>query len=330
LVLSLKQKIKGQMKKLTIIFAVLLLLFTATGWAKFAYINANLAQLVQLSCVYPIYTSSNDDDVSAAEAGSRVSGASQGIARSGIKTQTQGGANAQKNSGNGNDPTATGDFSTDNLRLDAAFNYTEFNDTSINVQGDVEDYNLTLSGSISESLSFTVGYNHNRLDTNEGPELVIESEGINGSLHYNLTDNYGIGAFASYSFVDYEGINGNSFAYSTGVYFSTYHEFDFLNLSTATSVAYTDFDLDHDTIFTSLVNVSKQVTDYLNLFTYISYTDSLRDSSHNLADSSYFNVGAGFDVFINESLTFSFTYDTTESLHNYNDQSFFMNVGYKF
>ena len=47
------------------------------------------------------------------------------------------------------------------------------------------------------------------------------------------SDNYGIGLFGFINDVDIEEINGNSYAYGYGALFTTFHEFEFFNLSTA-------------------------------------------------------------------------------------------------
>ena len=179
-------------------------------------------------------------------------------------------------------------------------------------------------------MSFTIGYNYNRLDTDKGVDIVIESEGINGSLLYRIDDNYGFGGFASYNWVDIENVNGNSFAWSTGLFFTTSHDLDFFTLTTVTSLYHVDWDSDHDYFASFLVDVSKQWNDWFNTFAFISYTDALRDSDHNLTDNSYFNWGLGVEIQATDNLSFRLTYDSTESIHNYNDQTFGINVGYTF
>jgi hypothetical protein len=183
------------MKRLFAITIVMLMVSASSAWA----------------CMYPMMMNTSTE-TSKKDANRQVNDNQTSPTRAQVKS------NAQHYTKSRSKKSKSG-FGFDNLRLDAGFNYTEFSDRSINVQGDVEDYNLILSGDLNESWSFTLGYNHNRLDTNEGPEIVIESEGLNGSLHYAINEHYGIGAFASYNWVDYENLNGNSFAWATGAFF---------------------------------------------------------------------------------------------------------------
>ena len=275
------------------------------------------------ACYYSSMMMPTNTDVNSKDAGRMVGDNSTSTTR----TQTK--ANARRHTGGKKGKNKSG-VGINNLRLDAGFNYTEFSDRLINVQGDVEDFNLVLSGDINEKLSFTIGYNYNRLDTNEGPEIVIESEGINGSLHYAITENYGVGILGSYNWVDYENVSGNSFAWLVGGFFTTNHDLDYFVLSTVTTVAHTDYDFDHDTFWQVMVDVSRQWNDYFNTFIYAAYTDSFRTNGRTSADNSYFNFGIGFDVYATDNLTFSFAYDSTESFEKYNDQTFSFNVGYTF
>lgn len=227
-------------------------------------------------------------------------------------------------------PGDSADWGLKNLRLDAGLTLTSFDDSSstVNSSGHFRDYNLTLSGDLTDKDTIAIGFSNTRYETGGVNGILARTYGINFSWIHNLTDNYGIGLFGFVNDVDIEEINGNSYSYGYGALFTTFHEFEFCNISTASALAHTDYDMGHDPLFMSSLTFSKAFTDKVTGYVTFSLTESFKKDPDTDGSYGSWEVGAVYQH--NDKLSFSIGFQRTEFLHNYNDNTLLLNMGYLF
>ena len=227
-----------------------------------------------------------------------------------------------------NAPDGSGDFGLENLTLSGGFSFTSFDDSSAGSSGHFRDYSLTLSGDLTENDRISVGISSSRYETGGSNHILARTYGINISWVHQLTDNYGVGAFALLNDVDIEAINGNSYSYGYGLLFTTFHSFKMFNLSSATAVAHTDFDTGYDQFIMSAWTISKQWTDKCGSYITLTFFDSFKDDPDG--DPTYGTWEIGGSYLVNDKLSLSLGFQRTEFLNNYSDNTILLNVGYLF
>ena len=227
-----------------------------------------------------------------------------------------------------NNPDGSGDFGFDNLRLNGGFSFSSFDDSTAGSSGHFREYSLTLSADLTETDILNIGLSQTRYETGGSNHILARTQGISLSWIHQLTDNYGVGAFAMLNDVDIEEINGNSYSYGYGLLFTTYHSFEFFDLSSATAIAHTDFDTGYDQFIMSAWTVSKQWNDQFGTYLTLTFFDSFKDDPDG--DPTYGTWEIGGTYLINDNLSLSLGFQRTEFLNNYSDNTLLLNVGYFF
>lgn len=225
-------------------------------------------------------------------------------------------------------PLKTGDFGLDNLRLSSSYSMTSFDDGVSDGGGHYDNYSLVFSADISESDTISLGLSRYRMKLGGVNDLEVNSNGLSLSWLHALDENWSVGAFGIYDFVDIEGINGNSFGYAFGSLITSYHSFEYFDLSTATSFSYADFDLGNDSVLMASVSFSRELTDSLGAFVTLGFVDSFRSDPQ--LDSTYgtWEVGARYDF--NDNLSLTVSYEKTEFLNNYDDNTLLIDLSWLF
>ena len=232
--------------------------------------------------------------------------------------------------GNKLNPNKSGSFSIENFSLNAGSTFTSFDDSSIQVgsSGHFREYRLSLSGNITENDFISIGYSNTEYETGGESHILARTNGISGAWVHNLTENYGIGVFGLINDLDIEKINGNSFSYAYGLLFTTYHDFEYFTLSSATALAHTDYDIGYDQIFMSSWTVSRSWTDKFTTYLTLTFTDSLKSDPDTDPTYGTWEIGAIYQI--TDRLSFTLGFSKTEFLNNYDDNTLLFNVGYNF
>ena len=188
---------------------------------------------------------------------------------------------------------------------------------------------LVLNGDITADTTLSFGVDQLRT-TFENFAGTAESNGygLNAAVHHRLSEHYGVGAFGFYTDLDFEGDNGNSYSYGTGVLFSTYHDFELLNVGTVSSYTYTDYDVDTNSYLMFQVTLDRALNDQFTVFTFGGYTEALEEFDN--VDENFLNGGFGLDVIFTEQLMGSVSYERTYSLDAYDDDIFHISLNYAF
>ena len=214
--------------------------------------------------------------------------------------------------------TSSGDF-FESLTLSGHYSRTSFDDSEVNSSGYVDERAFTLSGRLSDSTTISFGYS--RIKYRYGwssPAVRMIAHGYELSLHHDLNENFGVGAYSFVQDIDIER-QGKSYTAGGGVLVTSYHDLGIAQLTTASSVSYVDYDFDDDFIFVGLVDLSKDITDWMAVAVNTSWTDSITDNADN-ADGTYWTVGA--DVrFSWDSFHLDVGYEKTLELSNYKDNT---------
>lgn len=218
-----------------------------------------------------------------------------------------------------NGPDGSGDFGLTNLSLSGGTTFTSFDDTTVGSSGHYRDYSLTLSGNLTEDDVISIGVSNSRFETGGANSLLARTYGISFAWVHSLTENYGVGAFGLLNSVDIEEVNGNSYAYGYGLLFTTFHEFEYFNLSSATALAHTDFDTGYDQLFMSSWTFSKQWTDKFTSYLTLAFTDSLKSDPDG--DPTYGSWEIGGTYYVNDKLSLGIGFQRTEFLNNYSDNT---------
>ena len=234
----------------------------------------------------------------------------------------------QPNFMNMNYPKASGDFGFENLRLSTNYSRTQFDDSSSGGSGHYDNYNVSISADLTEYDTITLGLTKYRLKLGGVNDTEINSDGISLSWQHSLNENWALGAFGLFDSVDIERTNGNTFSYAFGLLLSSYHSFEYFDLSSVTSLAYADFDFDHDTIFMTSLTASKKWTDEFGTFVSLSFTDSLRSDPE--VDSTYGTWQLGVSYQFNENLSLIMSYQKTEFFNNYDDNTMSFDLTWQF
>lgn len=225
-------------------------------------------------------------------------------------------------------PKPSGDFGIENLRLDGGLTFTSFDDSTSNSSGHFREYSLTMTGDLTEKDTLSIGLSQTRFETGAASSTLARTQGISFTWIHNLSENYGVGAFALLNDVDIEEINGNSYSYAYGALFTTFHQFDQFNLSTVTALAHTDFDVGYDQLFITAWTLSKPWTDKFSTYLTLSFTDSLKSDPDS--DPTYGSWELGGTYLVNDQLSLSLGFQRTEFLNNYTDNTLLLNVGWVF
>ena len=222
----------------------------------------------------------------------------------------------------------SGDFGIDNMRIDGGVTFTSFDDSDSNSSGHFREYSLTLTGDLTEKDTLSIGLNQTRFETGANSSALARTHGISVTWIHNLTENYGVGAFALLNDVDIEETNGNTYSYAYGALFTTFHNFEQFNLSTVTALAHADFDVGYDQLFMTAWTLSKPWTDNFSSYLTLSFTDSLKSDPDS--DPTYGAWEIGGMYFVNDQLSVSLGFQRTEFLNNFSDNTLLFNVGWVF
>ena len=241
------------------------------------------------------------------------------------------GGSVGKNVGGGgfnNAPDGSGDFGLTNLSLSGGATFTSFDDTTVGSSGHFREYALSLSGNLTEKDRINIGLSNTRYETGGTNSLLARTYGISFAWVHDLTDNYGVGAFGLLNDVDIEEVNGNTYSYGYGLLFTTFHQFEFFDLSSVTALAHTDFDTGYDQLFMSSWTLSKSWSDKFSSYLTLSFTDSLKSDPDG--DPTYGAWEVGGTYFVNDKLSLGVGFQRTEFLNNYSDNTLLLNVGWLF
>ena len=228
----------------------------------------------------------------------------------------------------GNTPDGSGDFGLTNIRLYGGLTLTSFDDSNVGSSGHFREYNISMTGDLTEDDTISFGISNTRYETGGASSLLARTNGISTSWLHHLNDNYGVGAFGLINSVDIEDTNGNSYSYAYGLLFTSFHEFEMFDLSTATAIAHTEFDSGYDQLLMSSLTISKQLSDKFRPYITLSFTDSFKSDPDT--DPTYGSWEIGGSYIINDNLSFSLGFIRTEFLNNYSDNTLLFSVGWAF
>ena len=231
--------------------------------------------------------------------------------------------------GGGGIPVANaGDFGFENMTLNGGVSFTSFDDSTSNSSGHFREYYLSLSGDITEDDSLTIGLSQTRFETGAQNSVLARTNGISLTYIHHLNDNYGVGGFGLVNAVDIEETNGNSYSYAYGFLFTSFHQFEQFNLSTATALAHADFDTGYDQLFMTAWTLSKPWTDAFSTYLTLSFIDSFKSDPGG--DPTYGTWEIGANYLVNQNLSFGLGFQRTEFLNNFSDNTLLLNVGWNF
>ncbi len=233
-----------------------------------------------------------------------------------------------RNNNNNSNPNPSGDFGFENLTLSGGVSYTSFDDANVGSSGHFRDYNLTISADITEKDTVYLGLSQTRYETGSINGILARTQGLSLTWVHNLTENYGIGAFGFANDVDIEEINGNSYSYGYGLLFTTFHALKHFNLSSATTVAHTDFDTGYDQVIMAALTISKPWTDKFTTYATLSFNDSFKSNPET--DPTYGSWEVGVNYLFTQQLMMNLAFARTEFLNNYSDNSIILNFSWFF
>ena len=236
--------------------------------------------------------------------------------------------NIGKSVGNSVKIKPAGDLSIENLRIDGGVTYTSFDDSESNSSGHFREYSLSLTGDLTESDTLSIGLSQTRFETGAGSSALARTNGLSLTWIHNLTENYGVGAFALANDVDIEETNGNTYSYAYGGLFTTFHSFEQFNFSTVTAIAHTDFDTGYDQLFMTAWTASKSWTDKCSSYLTLSFTDSFKSDPDS--DPTYGSWEIGGTYLVNDQLSLSLGFQRTEFLNNFTDNTLLLSAGWLF
>ena len=232
------------------------------------------------------------------------------------------------NGGGGMPINNAGDFGLENMTLSGGASFTSFDDSTSNSSGHFREYYLSLSGDITESDSITIGLSQTRFETGAQNSVLARTNGISFTYIHHLSENYGVGAFALLNDVDIEETNGNSYSYAYGFLFTTFHDFEDFNLSTATALAHADFDTGYDQLLMTAWTLSKPWTDDFSTYLTLSFIDSFKSDPDGDPTYGTWEIGGNYNI--NDNLTVGLGFQRTEFLNNFTDNTLLINLGYRF
>ena len=225
-------------------------------------------------------------------------------------------------------PRTSGDFGLTNLRLNSSARFTSFDDSTLGTSGHAEEYNLSLSGDLTEDDTLYFTLSNSRFKTAGDDGILATSNGFSSSWIHSLNDTFGIGAFGLLNSVDIEDFNGNSYSYAYGLLFTSYHSFEYFDFSTASAIAHTDFESGYDQLFMTSATVSKSWNDEFSSYLTISFTDSFKSDPE--ADPTFGSWTVGADYLVSNNLTVGVAFQRTEFLNNFSDNSLMVSASWVF
>ncbi|NQZ57283.1 MAG: hypothetical protein HRT88_07415 [Lentisphaeraceae bacterium] len=225
-------------------------------------------------------------------------------------------------------PRVSGDYLS-NLRVSLDYVYTEFEDKASPSTGKYHDWSLSLGGTLAENTDLSYAFvtsnleDNGTFDTQRGTTL-----GADFSLIHKLNDNYGLGFYGFYQETDYEGIDQHSIGKGGGLIFTTWHDFDYVDISTVNSLSRAFFDFGQDTIYNGSLSVNRNWTDRISTSIKAMYTDSVVKTS--VGDNSYWSFGGEIGILITESVYFALGYTTDVSIKDYENDVWNFHLSYSF
>ena len=226
-------------------------------------------------------------------------------------------------------PKTSGDYFSD-AYMSLDYNYTEFKDESIGNSGQIHDWAIGLHGTIFENTDLSFGLIANEAEANGSIANDFRSEtfGFDSMIHHNFNDNYGVGVYGFYQHSKYEKLDTRDYGAGYGFLFSTWHDFDSIELSTVTSWTKTYYEAGNDTLFNGTIEVTRYWTDRFSTSLRASYTDSLDDDVDG--DNSYWSLGGSIGYMINDDWHVSLSYTTDEAIKEYESETWGVSLSYYF
>jgi hypothetical protein len=209
--------------------------------------------------------------------------------------------------GLGNRIQPAGDWGLDNFSLSGNYDFTSFDNVASS--GHFRSYSITLTGNVTESDVISLGVSNTRYETGGATGILARTNGISTTWIHNLNENYGIGVLGLLNDVDIEEINGNSYSYAYGVIFTTFHDLGAFTLSSATTIAHTEFDTGYDQLFLSAWTASKFWTDSFGSYLTLTVVDSLKSDPDG--DPTYGTWELGAIYIFDESFSISAGFSRT-------------------
>ena len=224
-------------------------------------------------------------------------------------------------------PKSSGDFWSNGYAM-LDYSYTDYEDKSLDNEGDIHYQALSLGGTIADNLDLSFAFYHDDLNQTGTDELDSETFGGDFNINYNLNDNYAIGVLGFFQQSDVEFVDPASQAYGGGFLFSTYHIFNNFDFSSVHSLAYSHTDYEYDAIYVGYLHLGYQWSDKLNTGLSYSFVDSLRN--HDDYDSTYAAYGADISYLLTDSLTISSSLETIQHLDDYSSEIIYVSLQWDF
>ena len=226
-------------------------------------------------------------------------------------------------------PKATGDY-FGNLSAGVDYNYTEYEDTANNEEGNIHDWSMTLNGTLFENTDLSFSFLANEIEA-RGELGDTDGQSVGGDflLLHKLNDNFGLGTYAFYQETDYVDGDDHAIGKGFGFLFTTNHEiFENLQLSTVNTITRAYYEFGHDTLYVGSVNLTKYWTDSFSSTLSAAYTDSLRSETEG--DNSYWTFGVTLGYQITDNLNFYMGYDTERAIKDYKSRTWRFGFNYLF
>jgi hypothetical protein len=220
-------------------------------------------------------------------------------------------------------PKTSGDFWSNGYAM-FDYSYTDYEDKSLDNEGDIHYQALSLGGTIADNLDLAFAFYHDDLSQSGTDDLDSETFGGDFNINYNLNENYAIGLLGFYQQSDVELVDPASKAYGAGALFSTYHTYENFDFSSVHSFAYSHTDYEYDAIYVAYFHLGYQWTNKLNTGLSYSFVDSIRN--HDDYDSTYGAYGVDLSYLLLDNLTVSTSIETVQNLDNYSSEIIYVSL----
>lgn len=228
-------------------------------------------------------------------------------------------------------PKPSGDFDyLSNSYMALNYGYTEYEDETIGTSGQIHDWSMSLHGTIFENTDLSFGFVANEAEANGSISNDFRSQTVGGDvmIHHKLTENYGLGVYGFYQHSDYEMIETRDYGAGYGFLFSTWHDFNYFELSTVTSWTKTYYEAGNDTLFNGAVEITRFWTDRFSTSLRAAYTDSLDNDV--AGDNSYWTLGGSIGYMLTDKIHLSVGYNTDKSIKDYESETWNFGIAYYF
>ena len=226
-------------------------------------------------------------------------------------------------------PEASGDYLS-NLSAGVDYNYTEYEDTNINEEGNIHDWSFSLNGTIFENTDLSFSFLMNEIEARgDLSDTDGDTRGGDMLLLHKLNDNFGLGTYAFYQETNYRDGDDHAIGKGFGFLFSTVHDLgaDF-ELSTVHTITRAYYEFGHDTLWISSLNLTRYWGDSLSTTLSVSFTDSVRSETEG--DNTYWTFGGSIGYNITDNLHFYVGYQTDRKIDDYKSRTWNFGFNYRF